>query len=281
MSSVRSATSAAHLASRAMPAKARGHAGATLPCRKCGSPGQSATATAPNDQLAHSPHSSHRAAWSADSPRVYFAVPGAAGPPPLPHDRRVRQRRPGPDPTWPLWPENPSPKLAACAAALIRRLTVLAVITKTYWTPISAEMSEPVQGVHGPAGDEHHLALAGLIGLAPLDEQSTACRRPIVRWRTKREWSFRCNAGPSGRWGGDHREIGLKWADRRKFREIRLSRKRCKSPEIPEPTSGTTPHGKSFATPDRGFRWAENGPPSGVSRGASRVLPGWGRKVSA
>ena len=76
-------------------------------------------------------------------------------------------------------------------------------------------------------------------------------------------WSFLRNAGPSERWGDDHREIGLKGAERRKFRDIRPSRKRCKTPEIPEPTLGATPHGKSFAPPDRGCRWAENGPPVG------------------
>ena len=47
------------------------------------------------------------------------------------------------NPTWPLWPENPSPKLAACAAALIRRLTVLAVITKTYGLPSQRRCRSP------------------------------------------------------------------------------------------------------------------------------------------
>ena len=49
---------------------------------------------------------------------------------------------------------------------------------KDGWTRIAAELPELVQGGHGPAGDEHHLALAGLIGLAPLDEQPAAAVVP-------------------------------------------------------------------------------------------------------
>ena len=77
-------------------------------------------------QLAHTPHSSHRAAWSADSPQVYFAVPALLYHRPcrvIAESAALARARP----TRLLWPENHWLK----PAALTRRLIVLAVIPKT------------------------------------------------------------------------------------------------------------------------------------------------------
>ena len=123
VSSARSATSAAHRG-RAMLAQARGLLERT-PMLGAAGLGQSALLP-PRRNAVQTPHSGNRAA----SDRVCFATMalldhqacrmiGESGTP-------VRVR-----PTRSLWPENPSPKPAACAAALTRRLIVLAVITKT------------------------------------------------------------------------------------------------------------------------------------------------------
>ena len=90
----------------------------------------------------------------------------------LPHDRRVRSAGPCHPPGQPrpaAMAGDPSPRPAACAAALTQRLIVWAS-TEDRRTGIAidlAELPEFAQGAHGPAGNEHHLALAGLVGLAP------------------------------------------------------------------------------------------------------------------
>ena len=84
-------------------------------------------------------------------------------------------------PTRPLWPENPSLKPAACALALTKAVDRLGRRHEDGRTRISmvlVELQELVQGGYGPAGDEHYLALAGLIGLAPLSEQPTGAVIP-------------------------------------------------------------------------------------------------------
>ena len=45
-------------------------------------------------------------------------------------------------------------------------------------TRIAVELLDIVQGGHSPAGDEHHLAHAGLVGCAPLNEQTAAAVVP-------------------------------------------------------------------------------------------------------
>ena len=71
---VRSATSAAHRVPRQCWPKPEG----LLDCQHC---------HRPKGSLAHTPHSSQRAA----SPRVYFATMVLLDQRPLPHDRRVRR----------------------------------------------------------------------------------------------------------------------------------------------------------------------------------------------
>ena len=116
-------------------------------------------------------------------------------------------------------------------------------------------MSELVQGVHGPAGDEHHLA--GLIGLAPLDEQSTRAVVPSFDGGPNESGASAATPVPRDAGAaitGNRAEMG-------------------RSAEIPEPTLGATPHGKPFAPPDRGCRWAENGPPVGLVGGPPGGCP--------
>ncbi len=72
--------------------------------------------------------------------------------------------------TRPLWPEQPLAQARRLRRRLDPAVDRLGRHHEDGRTGISAEMSELIQGVHGPAGDEHHLA--GLTGLAPLDEQS-------------------------------------------------------------------------------------------------------------
>ena len=155
MSSVRSATSAAcRVPSQAGPSpRAAGppfHVGG-------GSTGQSALPP-PKGWLAHTPHSSHR----ADSPRVYLAA------------LALRYHRPcrmiaGPGRTHPaIMAREPLPQTRC-----LRRSLDPAVgrLPEDGRVRIAAELPELVQGGHGPAGDEHRLALVGLIGFAPVDEQ--------------------------------------------------------------------------------------------------------------
>ena len=78
------------------------------------------------------------------------------------------------NPTRPLWPEDPSPSPAACAAALTMPVDRLGRHPEDGRTRIAAALPDLVQGGHGPAGDEHRLALAGLIGFALLDERTAA-----------------------------------------------------------------------------------------------------------
>ena len=151
--SARSATSATHRV-RAMPAQARGLLDHLTML----------AVAVPDSQHCH----------RAASPRAYFATmallyhrpslmiaeSGALA-------RSIRRA----SPTRPLWPENHSPKPAARAAALTRRLIVLAVITKTDELALTWSCWISVQVGHGPAGDEHHFVHAGLLGCAPLNEQ--------------------------------------------------------------------------------------------------------------
>ena len=120
-----------------------------------GSPGQSALPP-PKGWLAHTPHSSHR----ADSPRVYLAALA------LPYRRPCRMIA-GPGRTHPAtMAREPLPQTRC-----LRRSLDPAVgrLPEDGRYRIAAELPELVQGGHGPAGDEHRLALARLIGFAPFD----------------------------------------------------------------------------------------------------------------
>ena len=161
--SARSATSAAHRG-RAILAQARGLLEHT-PMLGAAGLGQSALLP-PRRNAAHTPHSGNRTA----SDRRCCAI-RPAGPSALPHDRRVRNASPGQTHQVAMAGE-PLAQAAACAAALTRRLIVLAVITKTDELALTWSCWISVQVGHGPAGDEHHFAHAGLFGCAPLNEQS-------------------------------------------------------------------------------------------------------------
>ena len=137
-----------------------------------GRPGQSALPPPPKGSLAHAPHFGHR----ADSPRVYFAAPAVLCHRPC---RMIAEsgRRPGPS-AGPTPPGAMAGEPLAQARRLRRRLDSAVDRLgrhhedgRTGIAVVFADLPELVQGGHGPAGDEHHLALAGLIGLAPLDEQ--------------------------------------------------------------------------------------------------------------
>ena len=155
MFSVRSATSAARrVPSQAGPSpRAAGPPfmlGAVVPdsqhCRR------------PKGWLAHTPHSSHR----ADSPQVYLAAPA------LRYHRPCRMIA-GPGQTHPAtMAREPLPQTRCLRRSLD---SAVGRLPEDGRVRIAAELPELVQGGHGPAGDEHRLALAGLIGFAPVDEQ--------------------------------------------------------------------------------------------------------------
>ena len=155
MSSVRSATSAA----RRVPSQAGPSPRAAGPPFHVGggSTGQSALPP-PQWVLAHTPHSSHR----ADPPRVYLAAPA------LRYHRPCRMIA-GPGQNHPAtMAREPLPQTRC-----LRRSLDPAVgrLPEDGRVRIAAKLPELVQGGHGPAGDEHRLALAGLIGFAQVDEQ--------------------------------------------------------------------------------------------------------------
>ena len=192
MSSVRSATYAAYRVPNCHAGRSPRAAGPPFHVGR-GSPGQSALPP-PKGWLAHTPHSSHR----ADSPRVYLAALA------LPYHRPCRMIA-GPGRTHPAtMAREPLPQTRC-----LRRSLDPAVgrLPKDGRYRIAAELPELVQGGHGPAGDEHRLALAGLIGFAPVDEQPAgAVVSPFDVGRNESGHSLRTaapwRAGSWRRWGG-------------------------------------------------------------------------------
>ena len=115
----------------------------------------------------------------AGSPRVLPGHHGAAGPRPLPHDRRV----------W-------SDELTRITAEM-------------------PEMPELFRGGNGPDGDKHHLALAGLKAPAPLDEQTAAAVAPAFDVGPDEGGGLRAaqTAASSSSPGGPDGEIAVRTTD--------------------------------------------------------------------
>ena len=155
-SSVRSATYAAYRAPSCHAGRSPRAAGRPFHVGRS-SPGQSALPR-PKGWLAHTPHSSHR----ADSPRVYLAALV------LPY-HRPRRMIAGPGRTRPAtMAREPLPQTRCLRRSID---PTVGRLPEDGRYRIAAELPELAQGGHGPAGDEHRLALARLIGFAPVDEQ--------------------------------------------------------------------------------------------------------------
>ena len=181
-------------------------AGATFHVGR-GSPGQSAL---PPPQWIAGSYPSFRPPGGL-APGVQ-SRPGDAVSSPLPHDRRIRSA----GPVHPPGQSHPA-AMAGEPLAQARRLDPavdrLGRHHEDGRTRISAEMPELVQGGHGPVGDEHHLALAGLTGLAPLNEQPAGAVVPPFDGGPNESGASSATRVPRNAGAAITGTIGLKGAD--------------------------------------------------------------------